>query len=282
MINRMQQLLYLFTFLACSLWATTFAYCGELSEAQVQDLFSQGKEAFRQANAANDKDKAKKLYQKAVMHFELITENGTANGKLYYNIGNAYFRMRDLGRAILNYRRAEQFIPNDPQLYQNLQYARSRCLDEVKVKPETQVLKAILFFHYDFSTRTRSLSFAILSILFWLGMTIRLFKKIVPRWLLTILCLCTVLLFGSLITEAILAQKTAQGVILENEIIARKGDGNNFQPSFKEPLHQGTEFTLIETRKNWLQVELADGRSCWVPVKAVGLLSPSQGSTTSN
>ena len=86
-----------------------------------------------------------------------MREGGIENGKLYYNLGNVYFRMNDIGRAILNYRRAESYIPNDPNLHQNLSYARSRRLDEIEERQKTKVLRTLFFWHYDLSGWTRSL-----------------------------------------------------------------------------------------------------------------------------
>ena len=120
-----------------------FSARAELGETEIADLFSQGKELFRQANeaAANDPAEARELYHKAALRFERITrEGGIQNGKLHYNIGNAYFRMNDFGRAILSYRRAEQYIPNDPNLQQNLDYARKRRTDRIEEQQKTKVL----------------------------------------------------------------------------------------------------------------------------------------------
>ena len=43
-------------------------------------------------------------------------------------------------------------------------------------------------------------------------------------------------------------------------------------PSFKKPLHAGTEFVLVEKRKKWYQIELPDSRRCWMPAKGVELI----------
>lgn len=49
----------------------------------------------------------------------IIQEGVVKNGKLYYTLGEICFRMKDIVRAILNYRRAEQYVPDDPNLKQN-------------------------------------------------------------------------------------------------------------------------------------------------------------------
>ena len=55
-------------------------------------------------------------------------------------------------------------------------------------------------------------------------------------------------------------------------VVARKGDGEGYQPSFTGPLHAGTEFALIEERGEWRHVELHDGRRCWLPEKSSELV----------
>jgi len=61
-------------------------------------------------------------------------------------------------------------------------------------------------------------------------------------------------------------------VVLEHEVVGRKGDSTTFEPTFKEPLHMGAEFKLVEERKGWLHIELADGRRCWIPESAAGII----------
>ena len=62
-------------------------------------------------------------------------------------------------------------------------------------------------------------------------------------------------------------------MILAEQVVGRKGDGDTYEPSFKEPLHAGTEFAVVENRGEWYQVELADGQRCWIPATAAGLIS---------
>jgi tetratricopeptide (TPR) repeat protein len=245
-----------------------------LNQSEINDLFSQGKEFFRQANQTRDPREAQDLYGKAVLRFErIIREGDLQNGKLYYNIGNAYFRMDDIGRAILNYRRAQQFIPNDLNLNQNLDYARQRRMDKIDVPQKTRVLKTLFFWHYDLSTGFRSFLFALSFILVWIALGTRLFiRKQYLHWIIGISALVSALFLISLLVEMTSLHSTRPGVILAKEVVARKGDSQTYEPSFTEPLHAGTEFTLIEDRGDWLYIQLTDGRRCWLPSKSVGLV----------
>jgi len=246
-----------------------------LREGDVQELFQEANNLFRRGNELSRTDPAgaKDSYRAAVIRFErLVDEGGIHNGKLFYNIGNAYFRLNNLGRAILSYRRAEQFLAGDANLAQNLRYARSRRIDQIEEKQETQVLKTLLFWHYDLSPRTRSALFAGFFAAFWVLASLRLFfGERVPRAALAACGGIALLFMGSLGLEAAYGSQGG-GVILAEQVIARKGDGDTYEPSFNEPLHAGTEFSLLENRGEWYQVELADGQRCWIPATAAGLI----------
>ena len=247
-----------------------------LTDAQKQDLYSQAKENFRQAEEAvqQDPEASRELYKRAALRFErLVREGGIQNGRLYYNIANTHMRLGDVGRAILNYRRAEEYIAGDPNLQQNLAHARSRRQDQVPERQRTKVLKTLLFWHYDLSPGTRSVLFTVSFLFFWLVAGVRLFSVRMGRvWLLVSAGILWMLFLGSLVVEDVTRIQVRQGVVLADEVVGRKGDGKTYQPSFKEPLHAGTEFLLVEERLNWYQIELSDGRRSWIPNKSAELL----------
>jgi tetratricopeptide (TPR) repeat protein len=240
-----------------------------LDTAEVMELYRQAREMFRQANetAASDPEAADQLYRKALMRYEkIVWEGGIRNGKLFYNIGNTYFKIKDLGRAILNYKRAALFIPNDPNLRQNLEFAKARRIDRIEEPQKIRILKILFFWHYDFSTHTRVILFSVFGMLFWIFAGFRLFfsKRFVNR-LIVFSAGLAFLFLTSLIADMIHQQKNQPGVIISPEVIARKGDSETYERSFKEPIHSGTEFILIEKRGNWYNIELLDARRCWVP-----------------
>jgi tetratricopeptide (TPR) repeat protein len=245
-------------------------------QKDLADLLRQGTELFHQASDVERTDpvKARDLYHQSAMKFEQIVSTGDIhNGKLYYNIGNAYFKMNDLGRAILNYRKAQLLTPDDPNLRQNLTFARSKCLDKIPEKQEKKVLQTLFFWHYDLASKTRTIIFGFFFLTFWTLAAVRLFtKKPTLNWLLIGSGALSLILLASLSIDAWSQSKNISGVILIPEVTARKGDSETYQPSFNEPLHAGTEFDLLEDRGQWLHIELADGRSCWVPAKTVGLI----------
>lgn len=235
------------------------------------ELFREANTFFHQAGEADDPDTARRLYEKALLRYEKLAHTIT-NGKLYYNIGNTYFMLDDIGRAIINYRRAERLIPGDENLGQNLAYVLEKRQDVIPVKQEDKLLQTLFFWHYDLSAQTRAIFFAVTYLAFWLAAGLMFLSRLaVPRWLTGSLFGLVLLLATSLLTD-LFENREKTGAIVVREVIARQGDGRNYQPSFTAPLHAGTEFTLIARRADWLQVELGDGRRCWLPARSCELV----------
>lgn len=69
-------------------------------------------------------------YQQAIKDYNALLKEGVSS-ELYYNLGNAYYRTKDLGKAILSYERARILAPNDSDINYNLQYAYSKTVDKI-------------------------------------------------------------------------------------------------------------------------------------------------------
>jgi len=245
---------------------------GALSDIEKKELYLQGKEFFHQAIEISESDPAaaENLYAKALLRFEgLVAEGDIRNGKLFYNIGNIHFLLDDMGRAILNYLRAAQYIPNDPNLVKNLSYARSMRMDKLDIKDKEKIARALFFFHYDLGIKTRLILFTACYISFWIFAAVKIFsKRPYTSWGLGVALFFTLLFGGSIFISGRQASMNTIGVILAPKIIGYQGDAESYQPSFADPLHAGTEFKLLENRGAWWQIELPDGRSTWIPAKS--------------
>jgi tetratricopeptide (TPR) repeat protein len=246
-----------------------------LPRDQLYALLQEANTEFQTANTANNPDAAKPLYDKAILLYEkIIDQGGVRNAGLYYNLANAYLLKEDLGRAILNYRRAEKLDASDLNIKKNLSFARRHRADRVETSTQRRVLETLFFWHYDFSLRTKALLAClffgtlstVLTLIVWLG---RGSATTVAAVLSGVLLLC---LLTSLLLQARQEAGTRCGVITAAEVVARQGDGPNYPPSFKDPLHAGLEFELVERRPGWLHIELADGTDAWIPDDTAGLV----------
>lgn len=68
-------------------------------------------------------------YEEAVTRYEALLEDGVS-ADACYNLGNAYYRLDDLGRAILNYERALLLAPADADIRFNLELCRSKLSEQ--------------------------------------------------------------------------------------------------------------------------------------------------------
>lgn len=246
-----------------------------MSKDQAYSLFSQANQSFREANSARNPEQAEKLYEKAILVFErIINEGRIKNAKLYYNLANAYFLKGNIGKAILNYRRAEKLDNSDANIQKNLTFARSKRIDKVVIKTEKRVLQTLFFWHYDFSIKAKFLFTCIffgvvcicVAAIIWFG---RRASWTAPAIICAILTTCFLV---SLVVESGTKAGRICGVITSKEVIARQGDGQNYEPSFKEPLHEGTEFDLLESRPGWLHINLFNENDTWLPDDSAELI----------
>jgi tetratricopeptide (TPR) repeat protein len=257
-------------------FTTTNRASGQLPREQLYSLLNEANTTFQQANAAADRpETARQLYEKATLLYERVIDQGKVeNAQLYYNLANAYLLKEDIGRAILNYRRAAKLDGADVNIQKNLAFARGRRVDTVEVGAEKRVLETLFFWHYDLSLKTKvflaCLCFAALCIgltlMLWFGRRPVMFAAVL---LSGVLLVCFA---ASSAVEANHQANTRYGVITAGEVVARQGDGPNYPPSFKDPLHAGTEFQLVEQRPGWLHITLSNGSEAWIPDDTAGLV----------
>jgi len=69
-----------------------------------------------------------------------------------------------------------------------------------------------------------------------------------------------------------LQTQATYGLIVADEVIAHQGDGPNYHKSFKEALHDGIEFDLLERRTGLFQIRPSDGSSGWIPDNSASII----------
>ena len=259
------------------LGAASLASAQQLSAKEINDLSYQASQYFRQANdlIRTSPSEAYKLYDQVILRYQrIVEEGGITNGHLYYNMGNAYLLKGDVGMSILNYRRGQRLMPDNPDLVKNLSYARTQRLDQVSVKAEKRVLQTLFFWHYDLSMQTKFF----LTSCFWAvgcifgSLWLWLKRGRFALWIMGITFSTGLFLAGSLIVDRYNEKAHRQGVITADAVVARQGDGENYPANFTEPLHSGTEFGLLEERRDWLRIELSSGDEAWIPIDSAGII----------
>src|SRR5438045_7104192 len=79
--------------------------------------------AFAKANEAYSAGR----FQEAVEGYQSLASSGQWSANLFYNLGNAWFRLGNFGEAILNYERALALDPHHPEAAANLVLVRDEA-----------------------------------------------------------------------------------------------------------------------------------------------------------
>ena len=244
-----------------------------LAFADTEQTIKDANELFDKANelALKDPDLSKKLYKSTVLKYQQLIEQGVKNPQIYTNLGNAYFFAGDKGRSLLSYQRAYRLDPSDENINHNIEFLRAQSVD-VPPNSVSKVFKYIFIWHSS-SFQGRLTLFTMLNILFWLSLAYMLYsKKRQVQWICTSSLILGLILLASLLTTAMQWDNSVDGIITEREVTPRQGNGYIYEMALSGPLHSGSEFKLLETRKNWYYIELPGGSKCWIPSRSSTLV----------
>lgn len=208
-------------------------------------------------------------YDAAAEEFEKIEKSGVRNGKLYYNIGNAYFKKNDIGRAILWYERAKKMIPGDPDLEFNLNYARSFLKDEA---PEdvSPLYRILFFWYYLLSRRVVLICGLTANLVFWLLLAA---YRIKPRFGFRAAAYpvgFVALLFALTACYGYYEDRSRMAVVLTEKLSVRSGLSEESTELFV--LHAGTRVRVEEERRGYFRIHFSKGKIGWVVTESVGII----------
>jgi tetratricopeptide (TPR) repeat protein len=211
-------------------------------------------------------------YETAQALYEVIIQNGVRDFRVYFNLGNTYYQSGHLGRALLNYRRAQEILPRDADLGNNLARVRTERFD--LLSDETGFGESLA------ALTTGILNLSELSVivffiwLFWFAMlgiaTIKISwrTRMRPPLLLTgIVLLLGLFLLGGRLETSI---RRPPAVVIDEVVQVRSGPGEAYLELYQ--LHAAAEVYVWETKKEWIQFALADGRLGWIPLKTITLI----------
>lgn len=75
-------------------------------------------------------------YNEAIDLYHEILSLGMESYKLYYNLGNAYFKENNIAMAIVNYKRAQRLAPSNSDIAHNLAIADGLTVNRIEALPE--------------------------------------------------------------------------------------------------------------------------------------------------
>ncbi len=206
-------------------------------------------------------------FHKSAEAFERVAAAGVANGKLFYNLGNAYLKSGELGRAVLWYERAHRLIPDDPDLKFNLDYARSLTKDAREEK-RSALTKVFFFWRESFGPTTVKYLAIFSNLVFWALLALKKIEAISWRRAATLKVL-RYLFFVAAIVFTLTAlhgrymdKHYRSGVILAEKVSVRSGLAEDSTELFV--LHAGTKVTIEKEIENHYRIHFSEDKIGWL------------------
>ncbi len=224
---------------------------------------------FEKANEAYSSGQ----FDSAAHYYESIIESGMENSTVFYNYGNALFRLKKLGQARLAYEKAAVLDPDDPDITSNLRFIQSNIVDRVS-EPERGFLDNILWkLHVLFSLKQQLwIALIVLSLTAFLAGLSLFVPRNVRLWLIyfsVLTCMLLTVLGISIGVKVYDSEKTSYAIVLVPSTEAMN------EPEGTTVLftaHEGTKFRIRKNAEEWVLVSLPNGVSGWVQRKDLGTI----------
>lgn len=224
--------------------------------SQTEGLFEEANSAYQQGD-----------YEEAVSKYEEILDNGQTSAEVYYNLGNAYYKLNKVAQSIFYYEKALQLKPADEDIQNNIEFARNMTIDDIEEVEQTGISHWIngLISIFGFSTwAILGISFSVLFVILFLLYYFShrpLYKRILFGASMASIILCILSVIFSFQQRSYI-ENNQYAIIFSEEAEVRDEPNLRGESSFE--LHEGTKARVLEDYQEWSRIELANGAQGWI------------------
>ncbi|WP_310993388.1 tetratricopeptide repeat protein [Aequorivita marina] len=239
-------------------WLALVMLCLSFSVfSQNSALFDQGKELYKNGK-----------YQQAVNTWMQILDNGEHAAAVYFNLGNAHYKLNHIGPSVYYYEKALQLAPNDQDIKNNLAFAENARIDSIEPLPKTVFSKWYKQIAGIFTFNGWAILAVIFSIVFVALFLFYYFSYSEKRKrLLFVTAMFAGLFLATSLSMAFLTYsdftKKQPAIIFANKIEVKTEPSMGSSVAFI--LHEGTKVQISAQDGNWYRITLADGKDGWIP-----------------
>ena len=226
-------------------------------------------------------EEGNRLYQEgdfagAAARYESVVESGYEAAALYYNLGNARFRLGELARAVVAYERAARLDPGNDDVRTNLALVNQQLQDRIEPLPRFWLLSALKWW---VELLPRRLLEGMATVCWTaLGVAGALLMLRQPRgWRATIrrtawgAGLAATALGGTLFAREAGVGRAEEAVVMVAEarvLSAPSAEGGLTVFT----LHAGTKVRIDQRSGEWAEIVLADGKVGWLEMDALEVI----------
>ena len=206
-------------------------------------------------------------FNAAIAEYEKLVTEGYQGASLYYNLGNAYYRIGKLGYAVLYFEKALKLSPNDEDIKDNLALANSRTIDKIDSLPKFFLFEWWESFLALFSVQTWIVISLIIYLLLLVVIALYfLAGQIVhPRISFFTGAAVLIVFLVSVSVSAIKLnreEKRQEAVIIENSVVVKLSPDEKGKDGFI--VNEGLKILLEDQLDEWKKIRLPDGKVGWV------------------
>ena len=249
-----KQLKYIMTMLTLLVAFTAIAGTGHAALDSANAAYSQG-----------NYDKAAKLYEE-------VLASGVEAPELYYNLGNAYYKLNKIGLSILNYERAKKMAPGDEDVLHNLELANNRVRDQIDPVPQLFIEEWKSGFLNLFTATGWSVVCIVLFFAFLLMTALFITGKNSSTrqtgfWAGIVFLVFTTTAFFMARRQNTLTIESQEAVVTISSVTVKGSPNEKGTKLFV--LHEGTKVEIEDTDGSWVEVKIPNGNSGWVQASSI-------------
>lgn len=209
-------------------------------------------------------------YEHAVVLLEQLVDEGIVEDDVFYNLGNAYFRLGRFGESIANYERTLQLNPNHRDARRNLEKALAECPRGLARPLPPEWEQAVLFWHQGFDRRTSGFLAAALWVTGWTLLGVRRFMRV--RYLAAAGAVAVA--FGALFGASWYAKSHPQptAVVVSEKAPVRYGTSPTDKVRFE--LFEGDRVLVEAADGDWLRVATIGRERGWAKAEHLVAVGP--------
>ncbi len=232
----------------------TFAALGLTAVAQ-----DNNDQKWEQANTAF----AEGDYTQAIGDYQSILLTGNHSWELYYNLGSAYFKNSEFGKAILNFERAARLNPKNEDIEHNLAVARAHIVDKIDAVPSFFLVEWLAAVRDSITSNGWTILmivFIALASAFFILWRLKRSKGAMSLSIVMICIAALMLLFAHSAYSNV--NSSDEAVILNTASVVRSSPDTKGKELFV--LHEGTKVELLDKIGNYNEIRIASGNKGWV------------------
>lgn len=226
------------------------------TQSQVEVVFDEGNALYNQGN-----------YAEAIEKYTSIINNGSESAELYYNLGNAYYKINDIANSIFYFEKSLLLDPNNNETINNLSFSQNMTIDRIETVPVNQVSKFISKFTNLFDYNTWFLISILFEFLSIIVFSLYLFNKnsnTKKRYFsigsIFLFCFIIFLILGVNLKSEY--KKNNPAILFDSRISFKSEPNERSEELFL--LNEGTKVNVLEKINEWSLIELSNGSKGWI------------------